>query len=403
MWMLAFRNLFRHGFRTALTLGAITFGVAGLILSGGFIEDVFVQLREATIHSQLGHVQVFARGYTTLGRRDPYRYLIDPPAPLVDATADVAGIRRAMLRLNFSGLANNGKADLPIVGEGVEPDKEAQLGSFLSIVEGRQLADTDVNGLLMGRGVARSLKLQPGDAVTLLANTPDGAMNSLEFTVVGVFQSFSRDYDDRAVRIALPAAQELLFSTGVHSLVVELDATEATEAAAARLHERLPAGQFEVKTWYELAEFYQKTVDLYRQQFGVLQLIILIMVLLSVANSVNMAIHERVGEFGTLMALGNRRGSVFRLVLAENAILGFAGGCVGVLVGIGLAWAISKVGIPMPPPPNSDLGYVARIRVVPGVVVMAFMVGWVATVLAALLPARNASRLPVVEALRANI
>lgn len=402
MWMLAFRNLFRHGFRTLLTLAVIVFGVTGLILSGGFIEDVFVQLREATIHSQLGHLQVFKAGYSTLGRRDPYKYLVDSPDRLAAATQS-AGIKRAMLRLNFSGLANNGKADLPIVGEGVEPDKEALLGSFLSIIDGHQLTDDDALGMVVGKGVARSLKVKPGDVLTILANTPDGAMNSLEFTVVGVFQSFSRDYDDRAVRVPLTAAQELLTTGGVHSLVIELDDTAATEAVAEKLRASLSQEEFEVKTWYELADFYQKTVDVYRQQFGVLQLIILIMVILSVANSVNMAIHERIGEFGTLMALGNRRASVFQLVTIENGILGFLGGSTGVVLGIVLAWGISKIGIPMPPPPNADVGYTARIHVVPSVVAIAFVVGWFATILAALLPARRASRLEVVDALRANI
>jgi putative ABC transport system permease protein len=67
-----------------------------------------------------------------------------------------------------------------------------------------------------------------------------------------------------------------------------------------------------------------------------------------------------------------------------------------------LAWAISAIGIPMPPPPNSNAGYVAMIRVVPWVVVASTLVGFVATVGAALWPAFRVARLPVVDALRQN-
>jgi putative ABC transport system permease protein len=155
--------------------------------------------------------------------------------------------------------------------------------------------------------------------------------------------------------------------------------------------------------WYDLAEFYRKTVDLYRRQFGVLQVIILAMVLLGVANSVNLALYERTAEFGTLMALGQRSREVFMLIVVENGVLGLAGALAGVLLGVGVAWAASEVGIPMPPPPNSDVGYTARVLVVPWVVGTAFAVGAVATVLASLLPARRASRMPVVEALRASL
>lgn len=402
MLKLAFRNIFRHVLRTALTLAAIMFGVVGLILSGGFVEDIFYQLRENTIHSQLGHLQVYKAGYTEVGRRDPYRYLIDDGQQTAAKLNAVPHVADVMMRVNFSGLLNNGRADLPIIGEGIEAGKEARLGSALRMVEGRQLGADDHYGILLGQGVARSLQLKAGDYVTLLANTADGALNSLEFEIVGIFQSFSKDYDDHAVRIPLAAAQELLVTPGVHSLVLRLDATEATDAVARRVEQALGNG-FEVFTWYQLADFYNKTVEMYERQFGVLQLIILVMVLLSVANSVAMAVYERRGEFGTLMALGRRRRHVFQLILLENALLGVLGAFGGVVLGSVLAWVISGVGIPMPPPPNSNSGYTAYIQVVPSITAAAFAIGAVATLLAAIIPARRASRIPVADALRFNI
>lgn len=384
-------------------MAAILFGVVGLIISGGFIEDIFVRLQEATIHSQLGHLQVYKTGYSKFGRRSPYDYLIDEPEAIAYQLEALPQVSEILLRVEFTGLGNTGRADLPIVGEGVEPDKEARLGTFLTIIAGRQLTDEDTLGVLVGEGVARALRLNPSDYLTLLVNTTDGALNSLEFEVVGIFRTFSKDYDDRAVRIPLGAAQELLVSAGVHSLVFSLDATEATERVRSRVKQALPPDEFEVFTWFELADFYKQTVELYRRQFGVLQLIILVMVLLSVANSVNMAIYERTGEFGTLMALGDRRRGIFKLILVENGMLGLIGAAVGVGLGVLLAMGISLVGIPMPPPPNSSSGYIAFVRIVPDVLIKAFLVGAVATALAAVLPAHRASRLSVVDALRQNI
>jgi len=403
MFLLAFHNIFRHKVRTYLTLAAIIFGVAGLILTGGFIEDIFIQLREATIHSQVGHLQIYRAGYSERGRRDPYQYMIEDPAEVNNRVADLPHISDVLQRVNFSGLANNGRADLNIIGEGVQPDKEARLGTVMTITSGRQLASTDSYGILVGQGVARALQLEPGDYLTLLASTTDGALNSLEFEVIGIFRSFARDYDNSAVRIPLAAAQDLVGTTGIHSVVISLDATQATDAVADRLEQVLPASEYEVKTWYEIADFYRKAVVLYRSQFAVLQFIILLMVLLSVANSVNMAVYERVGEFGTMMALGNRQSEIFSLVLREYMLLGLIGAGLGVMLAVVLAWAISGIGIDMPPPPNSDTGYTAYIRLVPRMIVMAFGVGAVATLLAALLPAYRVGKLPVAEALRKNV
>mgnify|MGYP002622340397 CR=1 FL=1 len=101
LFKLALRNIFRQKLRTAMTLAAIVFGVSGLILSGGFVHDIFHQLGEAIIHSQTGHVQVFRKDFLDRGTRQPDRFLIDQPERLAatlaehEAVAEVAA-RRAI-------------------------------------------------------------------------------------------------------------------------------------------------------------------------------------------------------------------------------------------------------------------------------------------------------------------
>ena len=207
MLILAFRNILRQRLRTAMTLAAIVFGVMALILSGGFVQDVYHQLGEALIHSQSGHLQVVKQGFFEKGSRSPEQYIIGEPERLRSQIASQPGVSDVMARISFSGLINNGRTDWAIVGQGVEADKEAVLGSQLRITAGRQLGAQDSYGILIGEGVAQALKLQPGDFVTLLLNTPEGALNSLEFEVVGAFQSFSADFDARAVNIPLAAGE----------------------------------------------------------------------------------------------------------------------------------------------------------------------------------------------------
>lgn len=403
MFKLALRNIFRHRFRTAMTLAAIVFGVCGLVLSGGFVRDVFIQLAEALIHSQSGHLQIAPAGYFSVGSRSPERYVIDTPGRLQAMIGAMPEVEDVMMRVNFSGLLNNGRTDWPIIGEGVQASKEARLSSFMHMVAGRQLADSDDFGVLVGQGVAQALKLAPGDRVTVLLSTRDGALNSIDLEVIGIFQSFSKDFDARALRMSLKAAHELLASQGVNTLVVSLKRTSDTERVATALRSTLSPAGFEVRTWVQLNDFYEKTIALYDQQFGFLQLIILGMVLLSVANSVNMSVFERVGEFGTMVALGNRRGQLRALILTETAMLGIIGAILGVALGVALALLISAIGIAMPPPPNANLGYTGFIRVVPAVLALAFAVGLTATLFAAVLPAIRVSRMPVVDALRANL
>jgi len=396
----ALRNVFRHRVRSAMTLVVIATGVAALIVSGGFVEDLYRQLGEAIIHSQTGHLQVAKPELFGGGSRSPEKYRISDPAAVERELGALPGVVQVSARLGFAGLLNNTRTDRPILGEGIEPDKEAKLATSIAILAGRTLTSKDRHGMLVGEGLAKALDLHPGDPVTLLATTVDGAMNTADLEVTGVFRSFSRDYDARAVKIPLDAAQDLLGTRDANTAVVLLADTADSESVQAAARPLMRARGLDVKRWDELNDFYANTVRLYDRQFGVLRLIILFMVALGVANAINMAIFERLGEFGTMRALGDRKARVFRLIVAECALLGVLGAAAGVALGVSLSMLVSWIGIPMPPPPNSNIGFTARIELSQLLCATAFAFGVAATVLAGLVPALRARAVPIVDALR---
>src|SRR6476646_944076 len=85
LFKLAARNLARHHTRTVISLSAIAFGVAALMLAGGFSEWIFWAMREGAIQTGLGQIQISRPGFRETGAADPAAYLLPPDAEALNS------------------------------------------------------------------------------------------------------------------------------------------------------------------------------------------------------------------------------------------------------------------------------------------------------------------------------
>lgn len=396
---LAARNLLRQRRRTLLAMATVCGGIVAYLLAGGFIEWILERMRESTIHSQLGHIQITRPDYFRKGLADPYANLLPPGMQVVTAD-DTGRIRTVAPRLPVNGLLSKGDDTVSFIGDGIDPALEAPISKSMRILAGTDLTQAGPRAVLLGAGLAANVNAKPGDSVVLLATTTAGGVNAVELTVAGLFATSSKAYDDTALRVPIDVARQLVRAEGATSWVVLLERTRDTDAAVAELRRRLPAKEFEVVPWYELADFYNKTAELFGRQVAVVRLLIAIIVILSISNTLSMTVIERTGEIGTAMAIGVRRRGILGNFLLEGALLGLAGGAVGVALAFILATVISQIGIPMPPPPGMDVGFTGRILISPALALDAFLLAFVTTSLASIVPAWKASRMNIVDALR---
>lgn len=404
-FQIAARNLARSRRRGLIALLTVAAGVIALVISDGFIQWIFWAMREGTIQSQLGHIQVVRPGYLNAGAANPYAFLLPEKLPQLREIESTPGVKLIAPRLAVTGLVSYGETTVAFMADGVDPQKEAELSKAVRIVKGRNLADTTAKEVVLGHGLARSLDVSPNATVALLAITPRGGINAVEAKVAGIFVSANQAYDNSALRLPISLAQSLLRADGAHAWLVLLDDTERTDDYLARFRTRFltSSNELEFVPWYQQADFYNKTVALFSQQMNALRLVIGCIIVLSISNILVMNVLERTGEIGTLLALGFKRNKILRLFAIEGVLLGLAGASLGLLAGYGLAQLISAVGIPMPPPPGMTEGYTGRIRSTLDVMLPAFLIALITTSLAGLYPAWKASRLEIINALRHNI
>jgi putative ABC transport system permease protein len=401
--LLAWREVTRRKRRSAVAIGAIAFGVVALLLASGFIEWIFWSMRESTIRSGLGHIQVTRPGYHEAGLADPLAFLLGDPAPLAQPAGTLAGVavQTVAPRITFFGLMSRGEVSLSFQGEGMVPAAEKPLEESVVVVDGAPLAeDGDRRDVLLGLGLAQNLGVRVGETVVLLVNSPGGGVNGAEARVSGFFTTVSKAYDDTAVRMPLALARQLLRVDGATKWIVTLSDTGATDEAVAALKAQLPAAQYAVTPWRDLADFYNKTVVLFSKQVAVLNLIIALIVILTISNTMTIAVLERTTEIGTALALGATPRLVLRGFLVEGVVLGVTGALAGLVLGALAAVWISAVGIPMPPPPGMSRGYVGEILLTPFMAMQAVLLAVSSAVAGAIVPAWRASRMTIVDAIR---
>jgi putative ABC transport system permease protein len=399
---LATRNLRRNKQRTLVATLTVAFGIVAFLLAGGFIAWVFEQMREATIHSQLGHIQIVRPGYFEKGIADPYAFLLPEKSSEQQTVEGLPGFQSLAPRLSFSGLVSHGDTSIAFIGDGVDPEREKPVSSSVTIVSGRDLRDANEKAVLLGEGLAASMGVKAGDVVVLLSTAANGSASAVEVKVAGTFATSYKDYDDSALRLPIQVARKLMKVQGATSWVVLLDKTERTAESARDLAKNLPAEGFEIVPWTSLADFYNKTVVLFSKQVSVVKFIIGIIIVLTISNTQMMSVLERTTEIGTSLAIGQRRNTVMRMFVAEGVLIGVAGGVLGVMLGYVFAWVISAIGIPMPPPPGMARGFLGQILIVPQLAVDALILALVTTFLASVMPALKASRMNIVDALRHN-
>ena len=399
MWLkFAWQNTRRNRRRSLVTVSIAALGTAAILVAGGFALSTYKALAEAASRST-GHLIIAQPDQFNKDEDTPLQHGLDNAMALSATLLSDPAVRSVLPRVEFSGLISNGDKSTVMMATGIDPDAEFSVkGPFLTITAGEVLASGSRDAeVMLGEGLARSLKAKTGSSLTLLASTSEGALNAMDVRVKGIFSTGVPDMDRRFVYTDMATAQKLLNTKRVSSLGVFLARMEMTGAAQQRFAAANPA--LKVQTWLDQAYFYKSVRDLYSRIFGALGLIIGLIVVFVVTNAMAMAIIERTREIGTLRALGTLPSQLLRTLALEGMVLGGVGALAGALLALGVTVFLLVVPVQMPPPPGRSVGYPLIISF-DWAMYLATMVTMVAlTVLASTWVARKTVHMPVVDAL----
>lgn len=409
MWLqyskLAIRNVLRSRARSALTIGAIGFGVLMTLVLGSFVAGLGNVMIDDTVKTRTGAMQIHRKGYDDVRENQPLDLAMEQePAWLVKVRA-IPGVTAVTPRLVFGGILNTGAQSANYVGIGVDPvtDRLALPWNRHGL-HGAQIGDDrdKTSALLLGHELATAMHVEPGANMTLQAATASGQQNALDGELVGTFDTGTPFEAKRLAYVPLPWAQELLDMKGqVTEFLIAVDDREQAEAIAREVR-TIVGAELEVQTWRELRPALANVVRVQEIILGGVGVVFLIIAIIGVINTMLMSVLERTREIGTMMAVGVRRQTITLLFLLEGVALAIFGGAFGV----GLAWTLVSIvagrgGIRMNPPGSES--FFEIIPALPGWLIFPTVAATlIGTIAAAAWPAWRASQLRPVEALRAH-
>ena len=398
MMRIARRGLRAHRVRLALTAAVVALAVA-YVTAGLVLTDTVAAGLDAVAAGDLGGTDVVVRSRQTV----PTFFGTDraPVSPAVLATVAAvpgvvaAGITEAPLSvLDASGrpLATTG-GGRATVGRGWVDD--VALGGW-RLSDGR--SPTGAGEVVLDERFAADHALGIGDRLLLaLADGPRPV------TVVGTAEPASGIHPagtDTVLLAPSAAATGLLGDAAASWIAVRGDAGPDAVAVLARVRSALaPHPDTEaVPAATAVAERRAtgaRALEAVRRLLGGVALVALVVAAFVIANTFRLLVAEQARELALLRAVGARRRQVLGVVLAESGLLAAAASVAGVAVGVGLAAAagptLGRVG------PAVETG---RLVVGAGALLPGLALGIGVTVLASVLPAARAARLPPLAALR---
>ncbi len=403
MFKVAYRNIFLNKRRTIFTVLSISIGCVALLLALGFITSSYEGLALNYI-SDYGHLEIFNKNYSSSqdivgGTR------IKDPNKIIREIKNIPEVDVVTARISFTGLVGNANNTKMMIGEAVEPEEEEKIGVggfFAPLQAGSYFSSSQVDGAVIGEGLADKLKVKPGDYLTLLSNTAAGSYNSTNIKVTGIVKYSITEYNNAKVDINLNYAKQLLNENGVDNIVILLDNESEIPEVKSEIVSLIKKNNLPliVKSWNEISPYYNQVKSLYNRLFAFLLVLIIVIMTFSITNNVMMSVFERFREIGTMRAIGSNKFKIALLFINESTILGILGWIVGIVLAYVISHLIMNMGIMMPPAPGRTYSYPLNFDILTSYYYYLLAVCIGASVLSGLFPAIKAGKTEIINALK---
>jgi len=345
---MAWRNIWRNPRRTILTVCAITFASVLLVFMLSFQFGSYETMINTSVKISTGHVQIQAENYQ---EKKNIRFVISDPQKIADMVTKIPEVDAYTFRGQAFSLISSKDRTYGVVVTGINPQREASVSSLKKLVRhGNFLSANDVNQAIVGRLLAKNLRVTIGDELTMIGQGRDGSIAATVVQVKGIFSSGIDEFDRSAIQIPLSTFQDIFsMDDAVHEIVVIAKSLSDVSIIKSKIQADLVGmnSPKSLKTldWQDLMPGLRQAIEMDLVSGLIFYGLLIIVVAFSILNTFLMAIFERTKEFGVMMAIGTTPRRLTKVLLVESMAMTSIGIIAGIILGIVVTYYFQVHGI----------------------------------------------------------
>lgn len=346
---LALRNLMRQKRRTIYTGLSM---LVGFVLAGFFIgwaDGTYNHMIDKFTRNRLGHIQVHQEGY--LDKPSLYK-TIGSPEEIGNRIDKYEQVEAWAPRVFSAGLVSITEKSAGAEIIGVDPQREEETTSFSNkVVEGRYFAES--GEVLIGKELAKILNGGVGDEIAIFSQAADGSIAENLYTVVGLLDMGDPRLNRSGFYMSLSDARELLvLYNQAHEIALTLHELRQVDEVTQILQAEFSDTELRVAPWQEFAEEFYRAMQADKNGMYISLVVVILVVAITILNTILMSVMERQKEYGVLKAIGTRPGSIVKMVIAETSMLALFSILIGSLITFLLNTYMAEYGLHLSSPIN---------------------------------------------------
>ena len=351
-WLLAWDNLRFNKSQTIMSIFIIALAIVSILLFRGYVNFASEGMRMSYV-SQTGALQIAHKDFWAIDAEIKPNLKTDDYTLLANMLDNTYGIDSYQQILGITGMIGTAQRSRFFVGDAYE---EISDSVYQMMDLGSDDADLNENGIVIGIGLADYLNIKVNDYVSILGHGGQGiAFSSLP--IAGTIDMGFRDANMMFSFMTLETARNFYgMIDEFDRLRVDIVAIESLEEVKDIINKELEGTDLEIRDWLELNPMYTDINNMNETASFWSIMMLAIFILAAISQMLQMNYYQRMGELGTLRAIGLTPKNVFLLLLRETTLMATLGVIFGLLITYAFSFAMEFFGATFTPP-MTDAAY----------------------------------------------